>query len=479
MSRIYLDTNVYSNLRSSTSPLYKHLNESLSSCKANLTFIFSPAHIRDKRKDSSDHKFLDFAFIESFAQDNHISYHALEKCPNFYLATPQMVYDDDSDDITLDSVLNQFKVDPNETDEINTSRALLRSILDTPLSLTIKVSEIKSPEHRDFLSKMIPLDKPDATLMDILEKQASFYNELVTQSQSYKDLRKIIDDGINKGKYTLSDDANLDFNESLKDSVLQKTFIEFVKDSTRKNNNDQTEYYDFYLQAYNLLDLLGIKKEKVTKKNAFPNLFNDGLHSYYARYCDFFVTADEILRLKSKALYSLFECGTQVLSAEEFISKLPGIGQTTDDSIFTFFEKISKDIKEAVRTDTHVDEDGREQSVLLTTNTYFNFFDCVFEVKEHGYNHYFLRKRPHHLLSLPNFREQAKILDRCLSVLDIDAEGKGSFDFDSEVKDIRNNSWSGRLWKIGTLIISLKRHEGLQEFCIVISPVGSLADAKK
>ena len=66
MSRIYFDSNVYSNLRNNTTALYCELNDLLKIYKDNLTFFFSHAHIRDKKKDLSDYKFLDFAFIETF-----------------------------------------------------------------------------------------------------------------------------------------------------------------------------------------------------------------------------------------------------------------------------------------------------------------------------------------------------------------------------------------------------------------------------
>lgn len=84
MFRVYFDTNVFSNLESNTLPLYHALNESLNSYKHNLSFFFSPAHIRDKRK--ADERKIDyFQFMETFVRDNHISYHGLEKYTTHYL----------------------------------------------------------------------------------------------------------------------------------------------------------------------------------------------------------------------------------------------------------------------------------------------------------------------------------------------------------------------------------------------------------
>src|SRR5690242_18927089 len=114
-----------------------------------------------------------------------------------------------------------------------------------------------------------------------------------------------------------------DFNIAFADSVFQKTFVDLVKDSIRKKADEQILYYDFYSQAYHSLDLLGISKDQITKKNNYSNLLNGGLHSYYARYCDYFVTSDSSSKEKSEALYDLFQVHTKVVSVEEFIHLLP------------------------------------------------------------------------------------------------------------------------------------------------------------
>jgi hypothetical protein len=172
-----------------------------------------------------------------------------------------------------------------------------------------------------------------------------------------------------------------------------------LKDSVPKTKSGDTEYYGFYLAAYSHIDLLGIKKDKINNKNGLPNLISDGLHSYYARYCDILVSADESLRVKSKALYELFGCSTRALSVEQFFKELSLIGAATEDSFDHLIDKLVIDIKEAERSEIRVDEDGREQCGILTTNRYFNFFDYIHDVKEAGYTQYMLLKRPTHILS--------------------------------------------------------------------------------
>ena len=70
-----------------------------------------------------------------------------------------------------------------------------------------------------------------------------------------------------------------------------------------------------------LLDLFGINKE-TRKKVRFRNMQIDCLHSFFGSYCDYMVSDNEGVRLKSKTLYKLFNVETEVYSIDEFIEKL-------------------------------------------------------------------------------------------------------------------------------------------------------------
>jgi len=76
MTRIYFDSNVYSNLRRNEKQEYQLLNHLINRYRHSLTFFFSDAHVRDKKRDTSSIKYQDFDFIESLTKDNYLSYHS-------------------------------------------------------------------------------------------------------------------------------------------------------------------------------------------------------------------------------------------------------------------------------------------------------------------------------------------------------------------------------------------------------------------
>jgi hypothetical protein len=108
MSRIYFDSNVFSNLRKREQPKYMALKEAIEKYKNNLIFVFSHAHIRDKINDTSNFKFEDFAYMKDLVDDNYLSYHAIEKNTCFYLANPHEVFQENDALANLNFVMEMM-----------------------------------------------------------------------------------------------------------------------------------------------------------------------------------------------------------------------------------------------------------------------------------------------------------------------------------------------------------------------------------
>ncbi|WP_127132493.1 hypothetical protein [Pseudoflavitalea rhizosphaerae] len=471
MSRIYFDSNVYSKLRNNQTNQYKLLNKLLNQYKDNLSFFFSIAHIRDKKRDISEHKFADFKFIESFTKDNYIAYHPLEKRTTFYLATPKMVFDDDQDDdFNVRSVFDLFTPSDDDEPMVRSVKSLMNRFVDLPMYENIDLVEVPE-EQKAVLSKIFPTDKPILTMKDMMTAQIELYEEMITNHQLYKKLRWMVDEGINNGRFTLNN-SEVDFNLAFKDSVFKKSFFEFVRDSLNKKPNENIPVYDFYIQAYHCLDLLGISKDEISRKNNYNNLLNDGIHSYFAQYCDYYVSEDKKSLAKSRALYEQFEIQTKILTVDDFIEALPAIGVSTDENLAFFSDKLAKDIEECSKNEK-LPTDLGHQCYLELNHTYLNFFDVLMEVKENDVYHFLLRQRPKHNLSTPNFREKGAIIDRCMTILGPDIYQKGYFNFEKESEEIRNDAWEGRYWKIGSLLVSLVKHHALKDLCLILSPFPS------
>jgi len=474
MPRIYFDTNVFSKLKNATEEKFIQLNKLLAESKKNLTFYFSHAHIMDKLKDQTVNKFADFDFMESFTTDNYLSYDPISKRTHQYLATPLMVYNDNKDGgYSLNNFFNKLNLNPDRDGSSMAVKSLMDSYMAQPAHIDPDILKKSTTENAPMLSKILPLELDSPSMGDMIDKQLIFYDDIIMGSESYKDLRKIVDEAFNDGKFILGPEGDTAFNEALKDSPLEKPFLKFVFDNVTKDKEGKAEYYNYYQISYYSLDLLGIKKDTINRKNGVTNLLNDGLHSYYAQYCDYFVTDDSAVRLKSKALYKLFDIKTNVLSVEDCISILGQIGKDTEVNMFVFFEKLSKNVRDGIR-DQETTVDGRTSSVIWVAEIYFSFFNCIMVVQEEGFTHYFLRKSITSELSAPNYREQGSIIDRAVSIFGPDIFDKSYFDFTKEVEAAEKGEDIKRVWRIGSYIISVNRHEGLQEFCIVISPLNSI-----
>ncbi|MDR1699129.1 MAG: hypothetical protein LBR75_04835, partial [Prevotellaceae bacterium] len=81
-----------------------------------------------------------------------------------------------------------------------------------------------------------------------------------------------------------------------------------------KNRKDPVSRYEFYTNAYLMLDMLGYKPDKLPKPtDNMQNIQTDAQHSFYAAHCDFFVTSDKKLALKSQVLYKQLNISTRVI----------------------------------------------------------------------------------------------------------------------------------------------------------------------
>jgi hypothetical protein len=466
MLRIYLDTNVFSNLKSNKTELYQELNELIVQYKSNISFYFSQAHIRDKRNDTSDKKFEDFDFMESLVEDNYIAYDPIEKHSSSYLTTPGQVHKDDKDD-SVKTILNDFwESDEHDTFEIILLKDALRKMMEMiQVPISIPDFEQLPEEQRGLMEKMLPINKESANLLDWMDQLGNFNEEMFKDNQTYRSLRKMIDEGLNNGKYTTNEGT--DFNEAFKDSLFKKTFEDFVKDSLHHKDKTQIPFYDFYLQSYNTLDMLGISKDKVNRGNGFGNMFNDSLHSYFAHYCDVLVSSDKGLRIKSQALYNLYNIDTKILTVEEFIDELKNFGKPTEDNMKDFFDKFTSDYENSERINFTKTNTGYHYTLAIN-NRYLNAFDEILELIHDEKRYIFLLKKKTHLLSSFNYREEGMVVNKALQIFGEDTFKIGEFNFKKEVKEIENNKWKGRYWNFGSINMSLEHNHVVKQFTLVI-----------
>ena len=463
MPRIYFDTNVFSNLRSNSNPLYQEFNNLIRQYKNNLNIFFSIAHIRDKKKDKTDFKFLDFSFMEELVVDNYLGYDPIEKRSSFYLATPQMVFNDETGE-ELDFT-NLFK--PKADDDEFT--------ISYKKTITTILSSIKIPYDNTHIDKLSDKQKasiahimpnPNSSLMDFANLLMKLTTDMFSDNTTYKDLRSAIDEGLNSGLITLKNKDG-DLNQIFENSSLKKTFVNYVKDSMHYTDKNEIPYYNFYLQSYNTLDMLSVDKDKLTDKNSYSNIFNDGLHSYFARYCDYLISDDKSFKAKTQALYKTYGVNTEILSTEDFIKILPAIGSNTEIDINHFWAKLEYDLQHGGLQEPTILEDGTNLTRVEKHHLYFNFFDMMFVIKNSTYNEIALCKSESNSLSEPSFREEGMILNKIINLFGNDIDSFGYFNLETHRGEERNSDFI-RKWDLGKLQLNLSNHKIIDKFSLTI-----------
>ncbi len=464
MPRIYLDTNIYSYLKGSADSKYRELNRLLLEYQPVLSIYFSYALIRDKRKDLTDKKFEDFEYIESWTGDNYIAYHPLEKRTSFYLATPIMVFNDNSED-DMNGLLNFFDPVEGEDEMIKAIKAIPKALFQTiPIPIDRDSLNKVPDEQKRILNEIMPHDKEQPTLFDVMENMTVFTRKIFADSSLYKELRTMLYDSINGGKLILNDE--LDFNEALKNTIVQKSFLEFVEENLKMNHKNGVPFYDFYHSAYNMLDMLGIKKDKITAKNTLNNVHTDGMHSYFAHYCDYFVTDDTNVAIKSKALYKMMGISTMVVSVDEFIVSLQEIYAPGFESLEVFRLKLLDDLQQAERINPDIFGDKTIYR-FSRNHRYLTFFDAILEVRGEGISQLIIFKSESNLLSEPGFSEQAQVIQNCLFTFGSDLNDRGEFIY--QVRETKEQESAERTWVIENLVIELKHYELIDKYCLVIT----------
>ena len=236
----------------------------------------------------------------------------------------------------------------------------------------------------------------------------SMLKTLEDDKTAYKGLRNAVDKNINNGKFTVEYD-NIDFNDDLKNSVLQKTFIEYVNTNLNPNGDKIITDYDFYIQAYFTLDLLGISKEKNAR---FKNVMNDGYHSYYGAFCDFVVSDDQGFLKKTKALYKLLGIESKVYHIDEFISYFTLLKNSLENDSSTFFQLLINDIKNGlVLENKNSLKYNRQTTIIKPFHSYLNYFNRIESISEDNQRFILLRRKTKNYSYFSFYREYEGIIN--------------------------------------------------------------------
>ncbi len=131
----------------------------------------------------------------------------------------------------------------------------------------------------------------------------------------YKALRKFIIMTINANKN--NDNILKQIKSTTTELPMYLKMDQAIDEVSFKTKISKNPHYDQLIMTFFKFDLKGYKSD-----NAFPNLIDDGLHTFYASHCDYFITNDERCKHKAIAAFQKLSINTKVMAASEFSSHI-------------------------------------------------------------------------------------------------------------------------------------------------------------
>lgn len=470
MERVYFDKQIFSHLFKGENPIYQKLLKGLYQNKHNFLYCYSHAHLLDLRNDKTDIKYKELEFIETLVGDNYLSFHAIEKRTSCYLAKPTEAFDnlEDEEGFSFSNIFDDVDLNfasQEQRDQFAKAKDLLFN-----QKLDFNFSQIPNLPEDTFsaLSKILPLKSSSMSIMEWTEYFMGMVKTMQEDKSVYKGLRNVVDKNINNGKFTVEYNS-IDFNDDLKNSVLQKSFIEYVTSNLNPTGNKEVSDYDFFVNAYFTLDLLGISKEP-SKSVKFKNVMNDAYHSYYGAFCDYVVSDDQGFLKKTKAMYRLLDIQSKVIHIDEFISYFRILSTNFEKDLNTFFNLLINDLRTGLVIGSKSSLRYNRKTTTVKPNAiYLGYFNKIDNIKEQDLDIIVLYRTTHNYSYFCFYREYEGIVNKAIELFGLDKEFKGKYDWIRENKEINQGVWAGRTWEIGNIKVFLDINKGTEKLSLQLT----------
>ena len=472
VERIYFDKQIFSHLFKGERPEYLRLLEYLNQNKEMFLFCYSHGHLLDLKNDRTDIKYRELEFIETLVKDNYLSYHAIDKRTSCYLAKPLEAFKDVEDEVEPISFSGLFD-DLDLSSATDEQRKQLENAKDLFNNQKLDFGFSQIGDLPDDISaplrKVLPIEVSLMTLMEWTEHFMGMLTLMEENKSTYKGLRNVVDKYINNGKFSVEYDE-IDFNDDLKNSVLQKSFIEYVNSNLNPNRDKEVTDYDFYINAYFTLDLLGISKEP-SKSVKFKNVMNDGYHSYYGAFCDYVISDDQGFLKKTKVMYRLLDIKTEVMHIDDFIPFFSLLSKQAENSPNTFFDLLINDLRNGIVINSKsAIKFNRHTTTIKPHHKYLGYFNLIDSIQEDSQNYIYLYRKTKNYSYFNFFREYEGIINKAVNLFGVDYNYKSKFEWKTEIQEIRNGKWKGRFWDFGNLTVLIEINIGTRDLGLLITP---------
>ena len=157
---------------------------------------------------------------------------------------------------------------------------------------------------------MFPLSKIHNTLYALEADIFNFQNQLKSDYGLYKAFRSYLINGINKIKS--NKEMLKQINQSHPNLPKHLELKDILDIYTPNNKTGENRMYSKIIETFFKYDLAGYKSD-----GHFNNMFDDGLHTFYAAHFDFFITNDDRCKYKAEKTYEKLKIGTKVLTIKD------------------------------------------------------------------------------------------------------------------------------------------------------------------
>lgn len=243
MVSVYFDSQIFRYLKNASrlsepqQSLYKKLNQYIEKNIEHLLFFYSHAHLLDLKNDATEKKYEDLEFMQGVVNDNFLILFAKEGSARYLLVNPAEAFKEyiEEDDFSLSDInfselfqIEQYKeyLTEEKYEELQKNAALLNSI--TAKDLMPGMEDIPKEQYR-ALSKLLPLDNPSLSFVDLLQKFLEFGDNFQKDKSVYKGLRSLVAEN-QEVKFSI-DLSTFDFSMNYKDTQIQKNSLILLQSS--------------------------------------------------------------------------------------------------------------------------------------------------------------------------------------------------------------------------------------------------------
>ncbi|CAN5502919.1 hypothetical protein BH09BAC4_BH09BAC4_44880 [soil metagenome] len=329
MNTLYLDTNVISNLRNSTSEYAEKLYDVITKKSALYELYYSAAHLEDFNRDvTTDKKDIDLKYMSTLGMSDYLVYrHRDRKACLINIAPIDAFY---NMKVSQEQHEREFKnikkprIDKMSVEVYDWFKGALANFEGDEMAI-----ESLDPKSKETFFKILAIvDLPsDKLTFEAFNSKVDQHWEDEVYKMNDKEATKYLLNTIDTNRDLLSyknekfDLTEPNLKNQMKDSEFKKNYSLYIQGILYnmgldfKNNFDELS---LFTSTYGMLQIMGVEYEKAKGFNIRSSV-NDAHHCYFASTCDFLITEDKGFYKKIKVSYEILGTPTKVYTIKEFI----------------------------------------------------------------------------------------------------------------------------------------------------------------